>query len=208
MKCLYELLKKVNGLYSVLLSSQGAEVLLALVSDLNTESLESVKYASKILLPLMTEPQAVALFLDLGIVPSIQQSVALSAGNVRYLMKLMAEMCETFEAAARVVLETGILYSEKLRQFSFPTAVSMLKIYASALKYGIEIDHDDALDQIATNVEYCLECDDEAVILLALRIAKALSFGRDHIDPDIIEGLTMHPNASIANLSAQIIRPE
>jgi hypothetical protein len=204
LKCLYEVMKKSSCLYRFVLSSQGAALLLVLIESLNTESLESVKYSSKILLPLMSEPAAVALFMEIGIIAQIQQSIALSSGNVKYLIDLVASMCETLEPACVSILEAGILYSEKLKQFSLKTSTAMLRIYAAAMGYGIQIRDDDSIGQIVMNVSYCLECDDDDVILLALRIAKALSLVPCDITPDVIEELTMHRHPAISLLAGEL----
>jgi hypothetical protein len=80
----------------------------------------------------------------------------------------------------------------------------MLRIYGAAIGYGIHINDDESIGQIGTNVADCLECDEDEVILLALRVARALQLGLDYIEPDVVERLAFHPDPGIAKLAAEL----
>jgi hypothetical protein len=81
----------------------------------------------------------------------------------------------------------------------------MLRIYGAALDYGIQICDDDSVDQIGANVGYCLECDDDKIILLAMRVAKTVLLGAEHLEPEVLGELALHQNPEIAKLVGEML---
>jgi hypothetical protein len=75
----------------------------------------------------------VKLLLEVRVVTQIQQFIAISVGIAKYLMELLAAMFEKCEAACRVIVEEGVLYSDKLKRFSFKSSNAMLRIYSVAI---------------------------------------------------------------------------
>jgi hypothetical protein len=202
LKCLWRLLKRAPPLRDLLVERR--DIVLFLIDRLNHESLLSVKYSSKIFMPLFADPRILPELLALDVVSVIQQSIALSTQNIKYLVRALTAICETSPEGCGAIIEAGILTSAKLTGFSFNASVAMLRIYAAALRCGVRFG-DDAVAQLTANVGDCLDGDDDAVIILALRVAsELLASGVRCVDAEVIGGFADRANQEIAELAAAI----
>ena len=201
--CILTVLRLWPDLYVGLI--QREDMLKSLVYYLNVESIHSVKYASKILLPVLQKAASLPpAFVEL-VAKRIQEAIALSNSTVEYLMYDLVAICESSAENCQLVCSLGIFESEKLKGYSYATTKAMLAVYAAALKYNL-LTHEPSFEpQIVTNVTDSLESPEEPVVLQALQILAALI--PLHYPFDVIElldELRAHENAGIAEHAAAI----